>query len=215
MKGVRVHSESYEKVVARYDGPETFFFDPPYAGTSTLDVTATARGTKTGEKDFDEEKFFKVLKGIKGKWILTYGTTGELPAMMKKAGYKAQKLVTYNPLRTTGDGTLTQLVFSNYKAKLRKGFGALPPTVWQVGWGVTDLSKRNDGPDTERVTYPLDLDGVGSLVLDNPAHIVRRLREEIPAGMLAPQNLKDLVGRDLLLMKEDAGELEAHAAVGA
>ena len=71
LKAVRVRSSDYEKVIEEFDGPDTFFFlDPPYAGYDA-DTRVGA-----GHKDWDEERFAKVLRGIKGQFLCTYGTRG-------------------------------------------------------------------------------------------------------------------------------------------
>ena len=63
LRNVRIYSGDNAKVVEKYDGADTvFYFDPPYAGHN-VDI---------GESDFDEERFFEVLKSIKGKFLLTY-----------------------------------------------------------------------------------------------------------------------------------------------
>ena len=126
LKGVKVFNESYESVCRRYDSPETFFFlDPPYAGYSALD--ASAKGEKTGEKDFDEHKFFEMLKGLKGKWFLNYGERGELPGLLKQAGYNTRIIHKNRDFRhiikkggsaDKGPSTVGHLVASNYGANL-------------------------------------------------------------------------------------------------
>ena len=58
LKNVRIYGGDYEKLVRKYDAKDTvFFFDPPYAGYN-VDV---------GESEFDEERFFKLLKSLKGR----------------------------------------------------------------------------------------------------------------------------------------------------
>ena len=108
---VRVHCADYEAIVAKYDGPDTaFFLDPPYAG---YDVAI-------GEGRFDEERFFEVLKSIKGSFLLTYGLRGKLPGLLKDAGFHVQTLQvprTVGRLRGTGESTLTQLVVTNYQPR--------------------------------------------------------------------------------------------------
>ena len=92
LRGVKVHSEDYADVVKKYDSPETFLFlDPPYAGYGAL---AASGGKEKGvaESAFDEERFFNVLKSLKGKWLLNYGERGELPKMLKAAGYDVRIL---------------------------------------------------------------------------------------------------------------------------
>ncbi|KXH75416.1 MAG: hypothetical protein AM326_03430 [Candidatus Thorarchaeota archaeon SMTZ-45] len=85
LQGVKIESGDYQKVVEKYDSKETlFYFDPPYVGyNATL-----------GERKFDEERFLKVLSGLKGKFLLTYGTRGKLPRKLRKAGFQIKKLNT-------------------------------------------------------------------------------------------------------------------------
>jgi len=85
LQGVKIESGDYQKVVEKYDSKETlFYFDPPYVG---YDATL-------GEGKFDEERFLKVLSGLKGKFLLTYGTRGSLPSKLRKAGFQIKKLNT-------------------------------------------------------------------------------------------------------------------------
>lgn len=71
LKKVRVRSSDYEKVIDEFDGPHTFFFlDPPYAGYNA-DLHSGV-----DHKNWDEERFAKVLRGIKGQFLCTYGTRG-------------------------------------------------------------------------------------------------------------------------------------------
>src|SRR5690606_12316640 len=54
LRNVTILHAPYEKVIRRYDGPDTFFFlDPPFPGY----------GQSVGEKDFDEARFAEVLRG--------------------------------------------------------------------------------------------------------------------------------------------------------
>ena len=112
---VRVHSGDYLKVVRKYDSASTaFFFDPPYAG---YDVNV-------GESKFDEERFYDVLKGLRGKFLLTYGIRGKLPSLLKGSGFRIQRVRTPRGIRSMrgvgGSKFLTQLVVTNYGLPTRK-----------------------------------------------------------------------------------------------
>ncbi len=107
---VKVFSGDYEAVVRKFDGKDTaFYFDPPYAGYN-VDI---------GESKFDESRFFKLLKSLKGKFLLTYGLRGELPKLLKEEGYEVRRIRTrrtINGMRGVGGpGILTQLLVSNYE----------------------------------------------------------------------------------------------------
>ena len=109
LKSVKVYSGDYQKVVEKYDGPDTvMFLDPPYFGYDA----------GVGEGKFDEERFFGVLKAIKGKWLMTYGIRGKLPAMLKEAGYTIKRIRTPRTIGAMagvgGSSVLTQLLVANY-----------------------------------------------------------------------------------------------------
>lgn len=104
LKGVQVFSEDYEKLVRKFDGKDTvFFLDPPYAG---YDVGV-------GEKKFDEERFLQVLKGIRGKFLVTYGVRGKLPKLVKDTKFTVKRIKAPRTLGTEA-GHLTQLLIANY-----------------------------------------------------------------------------------------------------
>jgi hypothetical protein len=109
LKNVTVQGGDYEAVIRKYDSPNTaFFLDPPYAG---YDV-------HVGEKKFDEERFFNILKSIKGKFLLTYGIRGKLPGLLKGSNFRIKRIVTRRDIRSMrgveGPKVLTQLLVSNY-----------------------------------------------------------------------------------------------------
>jgi len=114
LKNAKLYSGDYEKPIKEHDGVNTLFFlDPPYPG---YDV-------QIGEEDFDEERFLKVLKGIKGKFMVTYGNRGELPKRFEKEGFHVKRVLTPRTIRTMrgvgGDKMLVNLVVTNYKLPLK------------------------------------------------------------------------------------------------
>lgn|GEM_PF-6799104 len=124
LKNATIRSGDYEAVIREFDGKDTLFFlDPPYPG---YDVGV-------GEGKFDEERFFGVLKGIQGKWLMTYGVRGKLPGMLKDAGYYMKRIRTPRTIRSMtqvgGPTVLTQLIVANYdfekQAGLEKSCGPL------------------------------------------------------------------------------------------
>ncbi len=105
LRGVTVHSGHYADVVKKFDGKDTFFFlDPPYPG----------HNVEVGEDRFDETEFRKVLDGIKGKFLVTYGTRGELDT----TGFHVRKIRTRRSIASMrgvgGPKTLPQLLIANY-----------------------------------------------------------------------------------------------------
>lgn len=95
----------YAELVKEFDGKDTFFFlDPPYPGHN-VDV---------GEDTFDEIAFRKVLDGIQGRFLVTYGTRGELDTK----GFHVRKIRPPRSIRAMrgvgGPKTLPQLLIANY-----------------------------------------------------------------------------------------------------
>lgn len=110
LKRVNVYSGDYEKVVRKYDSKDTvFFLDPPYPG---YDVNV-------GESKFDEERFFELIKSLKGKFLITYGIRGKFPQMVKKAGFWVKRIRTPRTIANMrgvgGPSILTQLLVANYE----------------------------------------------------------------------------------------------------
>jgi DNA adenine methylase len=136
LKNVRVFSGDYEPVVHKFDGKDTaFFLDPPYTG---YDVNV-------GEKRFDEQRFFKVLKSLKGKFLITYGIRGELPKLVKDAGFVVKQIRVPRTIASMrgvgGPSVLTQLLVSNYDIA-HKAEGPDADGVDIVDWSPAGTAER-------------------------------------------------------------------------
>ncbi|RJS14132.1 N-6 DNA methylase [Corallococcus sp. H22C18031201] len=154
LKRVKVYSGDYEKVVRKYDGKDTvFFLDPPYPGYD-VDV---------GEGDFDEERFYGVLKSLKGRWLMTYGIRGKLPGMLKGSGFVVKRIRTPRTIAAMrgvgGPSVLTQLLVSNYQpaAKALEGGDDFVVDDWQpeespgtTPFITTTTLLKGVSPDDER-----------------------------------------------------------------
>jgi len=103
LKGVIIECADYTKIVEKYDSKDTvFFFDPPSLGYVNVGI---------GEKDFSEEKFVKMLKGIKGKFILTYGSKGK----MDLGNFNVKRVKTKAAVNIGNRSHFTTLVASNFE----------------------------------------------------------------------------------------------------
>ena len=110
----------------KYDGKDTVhFLDPPYTGYNAA----------VGEGDFDEQRFFNLLKDLKGKFLITYGVRGKLPKLLKAEGYPMKRIRTPRTLRSMrgvgGSKYLTQIVATNYDVT-KKSLDALALDGWEV-----------------------------------------------------------------------------------
>jgi len=144
LKNVRIYGGDYEKLVRKYDAAGTvFFFDPPYAGYN-VDV---------GEGDFDEERFFALLKSLEGKFLLTYGVRGKLPGLLKEAGFSIKRIRTPRSISTMrgvgGSTVLTQLVVANYEL-VEKGDTELEPWDGQLALGDGPKPAPAAAPESQR-----------------------------------------------------------------
>lgn len=67
LKMVTIENMDFEKLILNYDKEETFFYcDPPYVGTESY-----YKNKKTFNID-DHKRLRKVLKSVKGKFLLSY-----------------------------------------------------------------------------------------------------------------------------------------------
>jgi DNA adenine methylase len=110
LKKVKVYGGDYERVVRKYDSKDTvFFLDPPYPGYN-VDV---------GESEFDEERFFKLLKSLKGRFLITYGIRGKFPDLVKGSDFWSKRIRTRRSIAhmrgVGGSSVLTQLLVANYE----------------------------------------------------------------------------------------------------
>jgi site-specific DNA-adenine methylase len=133
--GAKVYSDDYERVCRKYDSPDTFFFfDPPYAGYSN----------GVGEKDFDEERFFKMLKSLEGKWLLTYGARGDLPGLLRSSESTVKRWDITRAIRNnpgdSGEKKLGQFVAHNYDLPTEESADA-EKAEWSTKY-------KNDLPDS-------------------------------------------------------------------
>lgn len=98
----------YEKTLQKHDSPDAFhFIDPPYGGYNRQGI---------GEKDFDEARFRKALESLKGRFLVTYGTKGQLDV----SGFEVKRMRQARTIRhmdhVGGAQYLTHLLISNYKS---------------------------------------------------------------------------------------------------
>jgi len=134
LKKVHVFSGDYEPVVRKFDGKDTvFFLDPPYSG---YDVNV-------GESKFDEQRFFKMIKSLKGKFLITYGIRGDLPKLVKDAGFVVKQIRVPRTIASMrgvgGSSVLTQLLISNYEIA-HKSEGPDPDGLEIVDWSPDGAS---------------------------------------------------------------------------
>ena len=85
LKGVKITSADYAKVIKANDGPNTFFFiDPPYENTDKSFGYAEDKG-------FDFERLANVLSHIKGKFLMTMNDSPRIRELFGKFHIKGVK----------------------------------------------------------------------------------------------------------------------------
>ena len=150
LKRVKVYGGDYERVVRKYDSKDTvFFLDPPYPGYN-VDV---------GESEFDEERFFALLKSLKGKFLITYGIRGKFPGLVKDSSFWVKRIRTPRTIAAMrgvgGSSVLTQLLVANYEPTLK----SLDDTVVIDEWdGTLDVepTSANAVEATSRLVKGVD-----------------------------------------------------------
>jgi len=103
----KLHNEDWEKVVRRYDGPDTFFFiAPPYHGTSRAYNHAGDQLSRLAE----------VLPTLKGKFLLTYDDHPDVVKALKRFEQVKVKS-TYTLQAGANNRQGKQLMIANYPLK--------------------------------------------------------------------------------------------------
>lgn len=73
---VMIENRDFEKLIKQYDCEEAFFYcDPPYSKGCGYAVTST--------EDFEHERLRDVLKGIKGRFLLSYDDSPKIRELYK------------------------------------------------------------------------------------------------------------------------------------
>jgi DNA adenine methylase len=101
-------NQDYASVVKKYDSPTTFFFfDPPYEKTRTI--------YGYGEhKDFDFAKLLEVLRGVKGKFLMTINDSPNIRDMFKEFNIKTTNVYARWSRKTKKTGVRKELLIMNY-----------------------------------------------------------------------------------------------------
>jgi DNA adenine methylase len=103
LKGVILLSQDYQKVIEKYDSPDTFFFiDPPYENTKKCFKYAE-------DITFDFKRLKNVLDKIKGKFLLTINDSTYIQNLFK--GYNIKKKLVENFINNS---TRKELYIMNY-----------------------------------------------------------------------------------------------------
>ncbi|MDR7420811.1 MAG: DNA adenine methylase, partial [Armatimonadota bacterium] len=180
LKNAVVRRAHYADLVKEFDGPDTFFYlDPPYPG----------HNVEIGEDAFDEVEFRKILDGIEGKFLVTYGTRGELDTR----GFHVRKIRPPRSIRAMrgvgGPKTLPTLLIANY-AITEKSLGG--------GWAL------------DEVLDVIEVDGDASEI---PEVVVARL-DKLAIAEIHPDRLRNVSDEEILSVHRRLHQLFAKNFAG-
>ena len=104
-------NQDYAAVVRKYDSPTTFFFfDPPYEKTRSV--------YGYGEhKNFDFDRLREVLRGIRGKFLMTINDSPNMRALFKEFRIKTTKVYARWSRKTKKATDRKELLIMHYSAK--------------------------------------------------------------------------------------------------
>jgi len=108
LKNTRILSQDYKSVIKKYDNPNAFIYlDPPYS---------TASATKDyNDNDIKIEDIITVLKGVKGKFILSYDNNPTAKKLARESGFKVMTVQTLYNDGTGGTKKIKkELIIRNY-----------------------------------------------------------------------------------------------------
>ena len=104
MKNTTVLNQDYKAVIRRYDGAKTFFYlDPPYASTA---------GKIYNKDSIDYEELATVLKGIKGKFLMSINDSSEMRKLF--SSFNMTGLTVKRSNNAVGRGDRKELFVQNY-----------------------------------------------------------------------------------------------------
>jgi DNA adenine methylase len=107
LKNVKIYNQSYEKIINKFDGPNTFFYlDPPYMESKTLYRHDT----------LDYEELFNILKNIKGTFLLSINDDPYIKKLFRP--FYMKKILIKSKAGSKGMGSRgdrKELLISNYK----------------------------------------------------------------------------------------------------
>ena len=108
LKTAKLLNMDYAAVVKEYDSPTTFFFfDPPYEKTRAI--------YGYGEhKTFDYLRLLDVLRGIRGKFLLTINDSPTMREMYKEFRMKTTKVYARWSRKTKRAENRNELIIMNY-----------------------------------------------------------------------------------------------------
>lgn len=105
MKNTTILSMDYEKVIKKYDSPDTFFYlDPPYENSS--------RHYTHGKFDF--EKLASILRKMKGKFLLSLNDSSSIREIFKGFNTHSVTLPTSKFRNRGGSNTRKEVLIQNY-----------------------------------------------------------------------------------------------------
>jgi len=133
LKGVSITKQDYKILIKKYDSPRTFFFlDPPYE---------EAEKDKLYKKSyFNMEELLKVVKSIKGKFMLTLNDSPNIRRLF--SGYNIKTLSLGHVGGTSQIGKArTELLIMNYNPSKLEGKGKSLKNI------IQNLLPQYDFPD--------------------------------------------------------------------
>lgn len=103
---VIIENKDFENLIAVYDSPDTLFYlDPPYYGTEKY--------YKYGFTDNDHRRLCEALKGIKGKFLLSYNDSPHIRELYQ--GFHIEAFTRKTMLEAHSGGTdYGELLIKNY-----------------------------------------------------------------------------------------------------
>lgn len=110
LRHVVVECGDYEAIIRRYDSPSTFFYcDPPY-------VSFQSNGRYSAMPLEKLDNLFEVLRGIKGKFLLSEQNHPEVVDRMRAADLSYRRVrTTYSLAGTSNSQQKIELLISNFK----------------------------------------------------------------------------------------------------
>lgn len=108
LKTVQIENQDFEKLIRDYDSDDAFFYlDPPYYGCEDYYQGGEGFGRA------DHERLAADLKGVKGKWLLSYNDTPQIRELYREYEIHTTPEINYT-LSKSKPTKVREIVIKNY-----------------------------------------------------------------------------------------------------